>query len=196
MKPLSAPRSLRGLTLIELMIAIAIAGVLVALAAPSFKQSMARNRLNTASSEITGALQLARAEAIRANRRVTLCRSSDGSSCSSGSNSWPGWIIFVDTDGDGARGSTEPVVKSGSVDGPVLALSSASVSAAGERFTFRGDGIARAANGLGLLTGTLSLCLPSSDTAENARDVRLAFGSRSMLRRRNAAGVCATPSDS
>ncbi len=186
----------RGLTLIELMIAVAVGAILLALAAPSFQQALGKNRLSSAASELTGAVQLARAEAIRNNRRVTLCRSEDGSACSAGSSSWPGWIVFVDTDSDGVRDSNEPVVKAGTFDSPLRALSSASLTSAGERITFRGDGTARAANGQSLMTGTLSVCLAANDPAENVRDVSLAFGSRTAVRRRNAAGACSTPSDS
>ena len=189
-------RRQRGLTLIELMIAVAISAILMALAGPSFQQALGRNRLSSAASELTGAVQLARAEAIRNNRRVTLCRSEDGSACSTSSSTWPGWIVFVDTDGNGVRDSGEPVVKSGTFDGPLSARSSANLTSAGERITFRGDGIARAANGQALMNGTLSVCLPVTDPAENVRDVSLAFGSRTAVRRRNAAGACNTPSDS
>ena len=194
--PIPMPfRAQRGVTLIELMIAVAIAAILLALAAPSFQQALGKNRLSSAASELTGAVQLARAEAIRNNRRVTLCRSADGSTCSSSSSTWPGWILFVDTDGDGVRGSIEPVVKSGTFDSPLRALSSPSLTSAGERITFRGDGTARASNGQSLLAGTVSVCLAATDPAENVRDVSLAFGSRTAVRRRNAAGACNTPSD-
>ena len=196
MNTLKPRRRVRGLTLIELMIAVAVGAIAMALAAPNFKQALGKNRLSSAASELTGAVQLARAEAIRNNRRVTLCRSEDGSACSSSSSTWPGWIVFVDTNGDGVRNSGEPVVKAGTLDGPVLALSSAALTAAGERITFRGDGLARASNGQSLLTGTLSVCLGATDPAENVRDVSLAFGSRTVVRRRNAAGSCSTPSDS
>lgn len=197
MKPLKLPRRARprGFTLIELMIAVAIAAILLALAAPNFTQALGKNRLSSAASELTGAVQLARAEAIRNNRRVTLCRSEDGSACSSSSSTWPGWILFVDSNSDGVRNSTEPVVKAGTFDSPLRTLSSASLTSAGERITFRGDGTARASNGQSLLAGTLSVCLAATDPADNVRDVSLAFGSRTMVRKRNANGACSTPSD-
>jgi type IV fimbrial biogenesis protein FimT len=188
-------RVARGLTLIELMIAIAVGAVLVALAAPSFTQALGKSRLSSAASELTSAVQLARTEAIRNNRRVTLCRSEDGSACSSASSAWPGWIVFVDTDSDGVRDSNEPVVKSGTFNSPLQVLSSAALTAAGERITFRGDGTARASNGQSLLTGTLAVCIALADPADNVRDVSLAFGSRTAVHKRNAGGACATPGD-
>lgn len=187
--------SSRGLTLIELMMAIAVGAILVALAAPGFQQALGKNRLSTAASELTGAVQLARTEAIRNNRRVTLCRSEDGSACSSASSTWPGWIVFVDTDGDGLRDSNEPVVKAGTIPSPLQVQSSAALTTAGERITFRGDGTARAGSGQQLLAGTLSVCIPVTDPADNVRDVSLAFGSRTVVRKRNTAGACDRPAD-
>ena len=185
----------RGFSLIELMMAVAVAAILLALASPNFQQAIGKTRLASAASELTGAVQLARAEAIRNNRRVTLCRSVDGSNCDSSSSSWPGWIVFVDLNGDGVRGNNEPIVKSGTVDSPALALSSANLTAAGERITFRGDGIARSGETQSMLTGTLAVCLPHSDMTDNVREVSLAFGSRTTVRKRNNGGVCATPAD-
>jgi prepilin-type N-terminal cleavage/methylation domain-containing protein len=77
MKPLHC----RGLTLIELMMAIAIAAILLAVAAPSFQQALNGNRLGSAANELASAINLARAEAVRQNRRAVLCRSTDDSAC-------------------------------------------------------------------------------------------------------------------
>lgn len=186
----------RGLTLIELTMAAAVAAILLAIASPSFEQALNGNRLSSAAGEFTAAMQLARSEAIRANRRVTLCRSADGSACSTTGSTWPGWIVFIDSDADGVRGLLEPVVKSGTIDTPLQGLTSASLTELGERITFRGDGTARAADGQTLLVGTLSLCMATTQPAENARDVGIAFGSRTAIRRRNGGGACATPANS
>ena len=184
----------RGLTLIELMIAVAIAAVLMALAAPSFQQAINGNRLAGAAGDVIGALQLARSEAIRANRRTVLCRSSDGSSCDTTNAAWPGWIVFVDDDGDGTRDAAEPVVKAATVDAPLQLLASASITALSHRVTFRGDGTARTAAGA-LLNGSLAVCMATTRPAENVRHVSLAFGSRTASRRTNAGGSCAAPTD-
>jgi type IV fimbrial biogenesis protein FimT len=186
----------RGLTLIELMMSVAVAAILLALAAPNFREAINKNRLSSAASELTSAVQLARAEAVRSNRRVALCRSADGSSCDSSASTWGGWILFVDTDADGLRDNTEPVVKSGTFDAPLTVLSSANIAAAGERITFRGDGTARAADGVTLLTGILAVCVVTAEPAQNVREVSLAFGSRTTVTRRNGAGACAAPNDS
>ena len=187
------PLQNRGLTLIELMMAMAVAAVLMAIAGPSFQQALNSNRLSSVANELTGAVQLTRAEAVRANRRVTLCSSSDGSACTSASSTWTGWIMFVDTDGDGSRDNAEPVVKSGTFDAPVVVKSSANITAVNEQITFRGDGTARGSDGQTLLTGTLAVCVATTQPAENVHEVSLAFGSRTAVRRRDGAGACNSP---
>jgi type IV fimbrial biogenesis protein FimT len=184
----------RGLTLIELMIAVAVVAVLMALAAPSFEQAVNGNRLSSAAAETIAAAQLARSEAIRHNRRVVLCRSEDGSACSATNASWPGWIVFVDTDADGTRDNDEPVVKSGTVDAPLQLLASAAVVGANQRITFRGDGTARTAAGQ-LFNGSVAVCMATLRPAENVRHISLASGSRTAVRRTNAGGACAAPTD-
>jgi type IV fimbrial biogenesis protein FimT len=78
----------------------------------------------------------------------------------------------------------------------VVVKSSANITAVNEQITFRGDGTARGSDSQTLLTGTLAVCVATTQPAENVHDVSLAFGSRTAVRRRNGAGVCSTPGDS
>ncbi len=185
----------RGMTLIELMMAIAIAAILLAVAAPSFQQALNGNRLGSAVEELSSAMNLARAEAVRANRRAVLCRSTDNSACDGTASTWPGWIVFVDTDGDGVRDAGEPLIKSGRFIAELVVTSSANIAAVNERISFRADGTARATDNVTLLTGMLAVCMATSLPAENVRDLSLAFGSRTAVRRRNGGGACGTPND-
>ena len=61
-------RSNRGFTLIELMIAVGIAGILAAVAVPVFIESSARNQIWTASETIGSQIRQARLKAISKNR--------------------------------------------------------------------------------------------------------------------------------
>jgi len=63
-------RRARGVTLIEVLVAIAIAAVLAGFAVPSFVQSMARTRLEGTVSLLATDLQYARSEAIRRGNKV------------------------------------------------------------------------------------------------------------------------------
>jgi type IV fimbrial biogenesis protein FimT len=61
--------STRGVTLIEVLVAIAIAAILVGLATPPFRDAMARARLEGAVSGFATDLQYTRTEAIRAGNK-------------------------------------------------------------------------------------------------------------------------------
>ena len=71
---MNAPRRLRqaGFTLVELMIVVALVAILLALAAPSFRETLARNRLEGVAGELATDFQYARSEAVARNAQVGL----------------------------------------------------------------------------------------------------------------------------
>ena len=68
----------KGYTLLELMITVAIAGILLTIVVPGFMGLMERNNISTASNEIVGALLYARSEAVRTETTVTFTPEADG----------------------------------------------------------------------------------------------------------------------
>lgn len=60
----------QGFTLIELMIAITIMGIVMALAIPSYRTFIQNSRIRNAAESIQNGLQVARSEAVRRNARV------------------------------------------------------------------------------------------------------------------------------
>ena len=80
-----------GFTLVELMITLAIAGILVAVGIPSFNSTISDSRLTSYANEFVTALNLARSEAIRRGQNVVVRRI--------GTQQWEnGWQVFVDVD--------------------------------------------------------------------------------------------------
>jgi len=67
----SAARRQRGVTLIEMVIALAIVGLLVTMGLPSFMIWIQNTQIRTAAEAALNGLQLARAEAVRRNAPVT-----------------------------------------------------------------------------------------------------------------------------
>ncbi len=66
-----AARCQRGFTLIEVMIAVAIVGILAMVAVPNYLQWNARYQLKQATTELAGSLNLARMAAMNRNLAVT-----------------------------------------------------------------------------------------------------------------------------
>lgn len=87
------PRAPRGFTLIELMIVLAIIGVILTIALPSFSEISMSTRLKAYANELVSSVYLARSEAIKRNEPMKLCVSTDGANCASGN--WnQGWIVL------------------------------------------------------------------------------------------------------
>ena len=97
-------RSASGFTMVELLVVLAIIGVLMALATPSMSRFVAEWRVKDAANALIGQLRLARIEAIRTSRPVVLCpANSAGTACDNTAQEWKGgWLLFVDSNNDGA----------------------------------------------------------------------------------------------
>lgn len=68
----------RGFTLIELMVVITIAGVMLGIGVPSFKNFIAGQRVKTAAGDFSTAAIYARSEAIKRNAEVGLVAAAGG----------------------------------------------------------------------------------------------------------------------
>ncbi len=77
LRQLPRPARLRGFTLIELLVTLVIAGLLLALAVPSFNRLMISSRLTTQANNAVSLLAQARTEAVK--RRMDVQLNADGS---------------------------------------------------------------------------------------------------------------------
>lgn len=137
-------RGQRGFTLAELLMAMAIAAILLAVAAPSFSQFLASQRLVGASNRLLVEIQTARMLAVHRNSRVGLCGSIDGERCT-GSTDWSsGTLTFVDINHNGQRDPSEPATRR--VDGTELDGLRVTTSSGRVVLAFNPDGFTAGSN--------------------------------------------------
>ena len=168
----SALQRMQGFTLIELMVTIAVVALLAAVATPAMVTLMNSNRLSSTAGELTAALQLARAEAVRRSAPVTVCGSADGLTCANGA-SWASWIIA----GQNNQDATIGVVSSGTLPNGLQI----SGPAAGIRF-----------NSAGLIAAqqNLTVCIPTDEPADNQRVITVLVSGAVLTARNNGGGGC------
>lgn len=94
----------KGFTLVELLIVVAITGIVLAIATPDFIKSTRIMQSRHQAKEMAAAIKLAQSEAVRLRQPVTMCRAnSNQNGCNTGNpaGDWStGWIIFADKDFD------------------------------------------------------------------------------------------------
>lgn len=115
---LSAPR---GFTLFELMLVLAIAGVLIGIAIPGLSQFMRSSELTSTANDMLAAVHMARAEAVKRRLPTAMCFSSDPTAAAPAcdGNGRQGWVAWVDdadpevssgNDGNNVINTNEPIL--------------------------------------------------------------------------------------
>lgn len=73
----------KGFSLIELIVAMSIVSIIITISFPSYKSSNISNRLSGETNQLTNILSFARNEALRRNNFVSICASTNNTSCNS-----------------------------------------------------------------------------------------------------------------
>ncbi|SDS29952.1 type IV fimbrial biogenesis protein FimT [Halopseudomonas sabulinigri] len=170
-------RSVKGFTLIEMMVTIAVAAILVALALPSFRNLIVSSRLNGIASDMVDIVSFARSESIKRNSTIQLCRAATATAttCAGASGDWVNWVVL-----SGAN-----VLRRGALNtyGGSVEMTSTLTN---DRVDFGGDGLARTGGSL-IAEAEISAC-STDGPSESVRDVK--FGAASRVSIVKVAGVC------
>lgn len=167
------PRRGRGFTLTEVMVVVAISGVILAIAVPSFTGLLTRRQINDQTAAFTRSLNLARSAAVKHGRVVTMCRSDAPEAaapvCNAHTGNWAtGWLIFVDENDDGVIDATDTILRVQ----PGWTNSGTIISSANNRLRYRPNGMT-----IGLLqTFTFT---PKNSAQENLKkEIAINFSGR------------------
>ena len=104
-------RKEKGFTLFESLITMSIAVVLSSIAVPSFDSSRKNGHMSANINAMHSSLMMARSGSLSRRERVTVCKSSDGASCTTTGNWAQGWVVFVDSDNDASIDINEQIIK-------------------------------------------------------------------------------------
>ncbi len=87
----------KGFTLLELLITIAVFGIIASLAIPAYSSMRAGNAISASVNLFVTQLHLARSSAITQERHITLCPASSSATCSGDYMGWHrGYLVFED----------------------------------------------------------------------------------------------------
>jgi type IV fimbrial biogenesis protein FimT len=85
-----------GFSMTELMVVMAIVAILLGIGVPSYRYITNSYRMSAEVNGLLGDLQYARSEAIKEGQTVTVCVSTNRTTCTGGTAWANGWIVFSD----------------------------------------------------------------------------------------------------
>ena len=182
-------RAQSGFTLLELMVVVAIAGVLMAIAVPAMGNFIRNGRITGAANDVMAALHFTRSEAIKRRVPATLCTSTNalnadstaktGATCAA-SALLTGWIVFVDNAPFGTREAGDLIILN---HGPMNAQITGRSSVNPFAVTYRENGFA-----LNPIAARLALCdergnTPTGGELSSARGILVSVTGRAGVTR-------------
>ncbi len=176
-----------GVTLVELLVTISIAGVLLTAAVPAMHELVRSSRLDMSTRQLHGHIQLARTAAVQFRQVATICpregpAGTTGTGC--GRDWMRGYVVFVDSDGDAVRDAPGDTLLAEVPASPGVHISWRGFRRR-EALQFRADGATHLSN------GTFTLCPTGIAAASDVVRLVINVGGRTRTDRRgDPAALC------
>lgn len=152
----------RGLTLVELMITIAIAAILITIGGPGISSILQQNRIVADINDLSAIARIARFTAVDQSTPVTLCPTSDYTTCTT---DWSkSKMAFIDDNSNGKHESAEMML--GTTE---KINSNNTLSGISGTLTFQADGSISSA-------ATIKICPQSGDVKQASALILSLFG--------------------
>ncbi|WP_420799506.1 GspH/FimT family pseudopilin [Noviherbaspirillum sedimenti] len=159
-----------GFSMVELLTALAVAAIVLALAVPGFQSLIRNQRLSTSVNAFIGALHLTRSEAIRRGSRVDLVPA-DGADWAQG------WVVFVDQNDNQQADSGEMILARQAAVAGGMAIKSVLTDSSKLYLAYNGSGRTRTnASSQTPQLGTVSFFLDGK-----IRSIKLNFSGRARV---------------
>lgn len=149
---------LKGFTLLESLVVVALVGVLLSLAVPSMSDWRQRHQLQAQAEGLLDSLVLARSEALRRQQRITLCPAALGLGCDAQGQWHQGWRVFVDANDNADWDPGELLVAAHEALPAEFVLGA--TGSVRRYFSYGPDGRSQSTSGA-FMAGTWRFCSPS-----------------------------------
>lgn len=157
-KEIPTRRGARAFTLIDAIISMAILSILLSAGVPGLTHMVRQNRMAISVNEFVASLSYARSEAVKRGLRVVVCQSHDGEACAAEGGWHPGWIVFVDRNGNREYDADEALLRVSRGVHEDIQITSAQR----RRIVFQPSGTSGGSN------GTYVFCMPKAPPLKRA----------------------------
>ncbi|USE37526.1 GspH/FimT family protein [Endozoicomonas sp. SCSIO W0465] len=173
-----SPSKAMGVSLIELLVSLSIAAILIAASAPNMKTLIVNNRIENVADELYGNLMLARSEAVKRQRTVTLCSTVDDLTCDESNSGWHhGWLIFTDASDDGLLNDNDQLIRRVTEQSALITI-----------LWNRGYSLRFNSRGQTNQAGTFQVCDQGSNSDAKAKAIIISMTGRLRTEEREACG--------